>query len=362
MAEAAAWPPTPVRLPWRRMSPARPAALWHDLLLVVAIALPDSLALYTMLGRETAVEGVAAGAAALLPATLAHSVPTAMLLAAVARWLAARRQTGWRRAAAVVAVVIGLVAVRVALWLADAWFPVPGPGAGGGSAGAPTALLLVLVTVTVAPFVVVYESRRARREWATRRLLALRAAQREAERHVAAARLRSLQGRIDPFTLQRLLGAVAETHPRDAARAETLLDSLIAYLRLATSSTRERRPTLVEELALASAYLRLRRLGGLPSLALDGPVGAAGGAAVLPPGIVLAALDDQLRDDATPTVVLRIEPAAARLRLHFDLPAGPSAAALARMRALAEDGGAIVAVAPAGAGARLTVEVPDERR
>lgn len=341
----------------------RPASAWrHDVLLVAMIAIADSgprlvYALDPSLGKfDVAI------LAARVSGNLVYSVPTAVLLVLAARRLARATLPPWSRLLRAAAATLAIVGGRTVLWLVDPWTPPIALAVDRVLAPASQALLLGYLGLVVAPFVFAYERQRHRRDLAMRRLAALRLAQREAERRVAAARLRTLQNRVDPQVVLELVGAVAQAYRDDPAHAERLLDRLIGFLRLATSRTREASPTLGQELALAAAYVELRAHGGLPTLRVDARHARAAGSAPFVPGLVLSLLDEQLRAPAVDaTVRLAAHRRAGRLWLDIELPRPPSASVREQVEAMSADRGGRVASPSGGDRRRLVVELPDDR-
>lgn len=341
----------------------RLASAWrHDLLLVAMIVVADAGPRLTYALDPSLGEFDVGTVAARVSGNLVYSVPTAVVLILAARRLARSALPPWPRLLWAAAVTLGIVGGRMVLWLVDPWTPPIALGVGRSMAPTAQALLLGYLGLVVAPFVFAYERQRHRRDVAMRRLASLRRAQREAERRVAAARLRALQGRVDPQVVLGLVGVVAQAYRDDPAHAERLLDRLIGFLRLATSHTREASPTLGQELALASAYLDVRAHGGLSTLRLDARQAQAAGDAPFVPGVVLSLLDEQLREpDVGATLRLAAERRTGRLRLDIELPQPPSAAVREQVDAMSADRGGRVVSPPDGDGRRLVVELPDDR-
>lgn len=176
--------------------------------------------------------------------------------------------------------------------------------------------------------------RRSRtRATATARLVAAQAAQREALGGIARARLSALQARIDPQLLFGMLEAVRVAYRVDAARAECLLDELIAFLRAALPALRASSSGVSHEAALARACARLHALAGASEASLKLLVSAEAMHARFPPGVLLPLLDDALRTQPGPCTLSATRQAGA-CRLLLQLPRPPSQPALLRVRAL----------------------------
>ncbi len=77
-------------------------------------------------------------------------------------------------------------------------------------------------------------------------------------RQVAQSRLLTARAEIDPKLIINILREVQARYHIDATGASTLLDQLIAYLRLAMNRSRDKAPSFSAECALINAYLTLR--------------------------------------------------------------------------------------------------------
>jgi hypothetical protein len=71
------------------------------------------------------------------------------------------------------------------------------------------------------------------------------------------ARADAMSARVDPALLLRTLAAAQQAYPHAPARADTLLDALANFLRLAMPAVRSGRSTLRAELALLRSHARL---------------------------------------------------------------------------------------------------------
>ncbi len=93
------------------------------------------------------------------------------------------------------------------------------------------------------------------------------------ERQALQAQLQRLQAQIEPHMLFNTLANLQGLIAIDPARAQTMLDQLITYLRATLSAARAERTTLAQEFALLDAYLGLMsvRMGARLSFALDLP-------------------------------------------------------------------------------------------
>ncbi len=81
-----------------------------------------------------------------------------------------------------------------------------------------------------------------------------------AERDATEARLKLLQGQIEPHFLFNTLANVAGLMDHDVARAKLMLESFVDYLRSSLSGLRVAGYTLADELALVESYLRILQI------------------------------------------------------------------------------------------------------
>jgi hypothetical protein len=199
-------------------------------------------------------------------------------------------------------------------------------------------------------------------EQAAARLASAQAAQRQTQRRLAQARLQAVQARIDPQLLFDMLDAVRRCYDDDAARAEQLLDELIAFLRAALPRLRNPSSSVTREAELARAYVRLHSLASARDFEMALHVSVNLMSARFPPGVLLPLLDDALRARAGPCG-LTAEGAAGSCLLALTLPARPTDATVTRVRALLADlygTSAELAVDESNGAVSATVTVPYE--
>ena len=93
------------------------------------------------------------------------------------------------------------------------------------------------------------------------------------ERQALQAQLQLLQAQIEPHMLFNTLANLQGLIALDPARAQSMLEQLIVYLRATLSAARAERTTLGQEFALLEAYLGLMsvRMGARLSFALELP-------------------------------------------------------------------------------------------
>ncbi len=89
---------------------------------------------------------------------------------------------------------------------------------------------------------------------------AMKNRQLEAERRATVARLKLLQGQIEPHFLFNTLANVASLMEHDTARARLMLETFVDYLRSSLGSLRVAEHTLGDELTLVEAYLRILQI------------------------------------------------------------------------------------------------------
>ena len=205
--------------------------------------------------------------------------------------------------------------------------------------------------------------RRSRaQEQAAARLAAAQAAQIDARRRLVQARLQAVQARIDPHLLFEMLDIVRRAYEDDAARAEELLDELVAFLRAALPRLRTNSSSVQREVQLARAYAQLRTLAGASNIEMSIDVAPEVAEARFPPGVLLPLLNDALR--ARPGLyAVKATRSANDCVLVLTLPAQPLEVAVARVRTLLEDlygSCAELALAHADDVFNATVKVPLE--
>ncbi len=218
------------------------------------------------------------------------------------------------------------------------------------------------VSLTMALLFLAHLRRARTHTAAAARLAAAQAAQRDSRRRIVQARLAAVQARIDPQLLFGMLDAVRRSYAADPARAERLLDELIAFLRAALPRLRSASSSVPREAELACGYARLHALAEASAARLELAVGAGAIHARFPPGVLLPLLDDALRSRAGPCT-LAADRAGAVCLVRLELTARPAPATLARVASLLEEvhaGAAQLSVDTAGAAAVVRIEVPYE--
>jgi hypothetical protein len=199
-------------------------------------------------------------------------------------------------------------------------------------------------------------------EQAAARLAAAQTAQRHARRRIVQARLQEVQARIDPQILFEMLDTVRLLYERDAALAENFLDELIVFLRAALPRLRAASSSLLREVELARAFVRLHALAGTDALDMTIDVAPDAMHARFPPGVLLPLLDTAVASRAGPCRLTATR-SSEGCRLVLSLAAAPSARSVARVRSLLTDlhGTAMQLAIESGPGAvHVIVKVPYE--
>lgn len=122
------------------------------------------------------------------------------------------------------------------------------------------------------------------------------------ERQAVQAQLQRLQAQIEPHMLFNTLANLQGLIALDPARAQSMLDQLITYLRATLSAARAERTTLGQEFALLEAYLGLMsvRMGARLSFALDLPDALR--ATELPPMLLQPLVENAIAHGVEPNV------------------------------------------------------------
>jgi hypothetical protein len=198
-------------------------------------------------------------------------------------------------------------------------------------------------------------------EQAAARLAAEQAAQRHARRRTVQARLQEVQARIDPQLLFEMLETVQRLYQRDAAQAERFLDELIVFLRAALPRLRTASSSLLREVELARAFVRLHAMAEAVDLDIATEIAPDVIHARFPPGVLLPLLDVVVVGGGACS--LRATRAGDQCRVVLTLGGAPSLAAVARVRSLLTElhgTGGTVEIESASDGVTVIVEVPHE--
>ena len=170
-------------------------------------------------------------------------------------------------------------------------------------------------------------------ELAAARLVAAQTAQRHARRGMVQARLQEMQARVDPQLLFEMLDTVRRLYERDAAQAERFLDELIVFLRAALPRLRSASSSLLREVELASAFVRLHALASTSGLGMTVDIAHDVMHARFPPGVLVPILDTTVSSGAG-NCRLTVSRSSDDCRLALRLGAAPSDASVARVLTL----------------------------
>jgi LytS/YehU family sensor histidine kinase len=159
-----------------------------------------------------------------------------------------------------------------------------------------------------------------------------------------------------------MLEEVRRAYEHDAARAERLLDELVAFLRVALPRLRSPWSSVQREALLARSYAQLRNVAGASEIEMLVDVPAEASDARFPPGVLLPLLDEALRAHGG-TCSLNARRCTGNCEVVLALPARPRDAAVARVRSLLADlygTSAELSIMQVNCVATATVRVPYE--
>lgn len=190
-----------------------------------------------------------------------------------------------------------------------------------GAVGAWTTLLL-------SAYLVWQREAQDRARAATQRLRSIQHAQLAARRTLAEQELVALQAQIDPELFFGTLDTIQALHGGEPARAEALLDALIAFLRAALPQQADGHSTLAHEIDVAVAFVRMHATARGTDMSLASEVDRALLQLPMTPGLLLPLLRGTL-DECTGTASLRLGARLASegvLELRLAAPSLPSEA------------------------------------
>ena len=142
--------------------------------------------------------------------------------------------------------------------------------------------------------------------------------QQRLRQEASEARLRLLQGQIEPHLLFNTLANVQSLMDYDPARAKRMLETFSAYLRTGLAQLRETDSTLAAELEMARNYLALLQIRMEDRLRFRIEAGAAALAAPMPTLLLQPVVENAIHHGLEPTleggsVVVQAEVRAGRL-------------------------------------------------
>jgi hypothetical protein len=180
-------------------------------------------------------------------------------------------------------------------------------------------------SVLVALYLVWQCEARDRALAAVQRLRSIQHMQLAARRALAEQELLALQAQIDPELFFGTLDAIQAWHGSDSARAEALLDELIAFLRAALPQHADGRSTLAHEIAVAAAFVRMHAVARGSDVSLTSEVDAALLSLPMTPCLLLPLLRSTL-DACTGPARLRLSAhltSSGMLELELETPSLP---------------------------------------
>lgn len=185
------------------------------------------------------------------------------------RFMPSAAETGWPPGwAGVLLVLVGVsVGYLLGTWLADQLCRHYGWYLAGDGANTATPLRTSILITALAGVVVSYYFYSANKGAYLERKM------REARQHATEARLKLLEAQLEPHMLFNTLANLRALIGTDAARAQTMLDHMIAYLRATLAASRNSTHTLQAEFDRLRDYLALMgiRMGPRLSCSLDLP-------------------------------------------------------------------------------------------
>ena len=137
---------------------------------------------------------------------------------------------------------------------------------------------------------------------ALERLAAARAQAEAAQRGIAEAQLRLLQSQLEPHMLFNPLANLRVLIGLDAARAQALLDHLIAFLRATLVASRRDRHPLADEFARVGDYLSLMALRMGPRLQVRLALPPALASLPVPPLLLQPLVENAIKHGLEPAV------------------------------------------------------------
>ncbi len=210
--------------------------------------------------------------------------------------------------------------------------------------------------------------------WSRKRMADAAALHASTERQMAEARLKLLQAQIEPHMLFNTLANLRTLVDVDPARAQTMIDQLIVYLRGTLSASRSASTTLADEFAQLDAYLALMkvRMASRLQVIFDLPPALAG--ATIPPMLLQPLVENAIKHGLEPRVeggTVRITASSSDGRLRVDVcddgiglsgDASPDSYGLAHVRERLQtsygDEGRLDVEALPGGGVRARVVLP----
>jgi hypothetical protein len=210
--------------------------------------------------------------------------------------------------------------------------------------------------------------------WSSNRIADAAAANADAQRTMAEAKLKLLQAQIEPHMLFNTLANLRTLVDVDPLRAQAMIDQLIVYLRGTLDASRSTRTTLDAEFAQLAAYLALMKVRMATRLAFTFDLPDALRDAIVPPMLLQPLVENAIKHGLEPKIEggsvqvvasssdgrLRIEVRDDGIGLADDLvnPGYGLEHVRERLRTLYGDGAALAIAARPEGGVIASVELP----
>jgi LytS/YehU family sensor histidine kinase len=210
--------------------------------------------------------------------------------------------------------------------------------------------------------------------WSSHRLADAAAANADAQRTMAEAKLKLLQAQIEPHMLFNTLANLRTLVDVDPLRAQAMIDQLIVYLRGTLAASRSTTTTLEAEFTQLGAYLALMqvRMAHRLTFVIDLPDALRN--ASIPPMLLQPLVENAIKHGLEPKIeggLVRVSVASSNGRLTIDVSDDghglddlPSDTGYGlehvreRLRTLYGDAASLSIAANADGGVRARVEVP----
>ncbi|MFZ6655281.1 sensor histidine kinase [Undibacterium sp. TJN19] len=163
------------------------------------------------------------------------------------------------------------------------------------AAGLMPAMIMVFLFVTVLPMAIEQEVRHK-----AQASLQAEASKHQFERQMLEAKLAALQGQIEPHFLFNTLANTRALIHQDSARAEQMLNHLIAYLRAAMPDLRLSTTTLGQELDRAEAYLQIFQIRLGERFQFSVAASAEARLCLIPPLAVMSLVENAIKHGIEP--------------------------------------------------------------
>jgi signal transduction histidine kinase len=138
--------------------------------------------------------------------------------------------------------------------------------------------------------------------WSSNRIADAAAANADAQRTMAEAKLRMLQAQIEPHMLFNTLANLRTLVELEPLRAQAMIDQLIVYLRGTLAASRSTSTTLEAEFAQLAAYLELMKVRMATRLAFTLDLPDALRASTVPPMLLQPLVENAIKHGLEPKI------------------------------------------------------------